>query len=141
MKNCLFCKIIKGDIPSTKIYEDKRFLAFLDINPINRGHTLLIPKKHSRNIFDIDNQTLQRISLIIKKLSTAIKESLNVDGINIHINNEPAAGQVIFHTHIHIIPRLIDDNIKMWEGKKYKENEIEKIVKKIKEQLEKQADY
>ncbi len=135
MKDCLFCKIIKGDIPSTKIYEDEISFAFLDINPISPGHTLLIPKKHSRNIFDIDNQTLQQISLITKKLSIVLKESLNAGGINIHINNEPIAGQVIFHTHIHIIPRTQNDDIKMWEGEKYKENEIEKIVKKIKKQL------
>ncbi len=135
MKDCLFCKIINGDVPSTKIYEDENSYAFLDINPINRGHTLLVPKKHSRNFFDADDKTLQQLVIVSKKLSVAIKDGVSADGINIHINNEPTAGQVIFHTHLHIIPRFSDDNIKMWERGEYKESEKEETAKKIKEQL------
>jgi len=141
MDNCLFCNIGKdlstdvGATPSTKVYSDKHTYAFLDINPVNPGHTLLIPKKHSRNLFDIDNETLQQLTVVLKKLSIAIKNGVSADGVNIHINNEPAAGQVIFHTHLHIIPRFLNDDIKMWQGKKYKEGEIEEIAKKIKKYI------
>ncbi len=133
MKDCLFCKIIKGEIPSTKIYEDENSFAFLDINPVSIGHTLLIPKKHSRNLFDTEDKTLAILSPILKKLSIAIKKATKSDGINIGINNEPTAGQVVFHLHMHIIPRYKNDNIKMWGGKK--ENYKEEIAEKIKKLL------
>ncbi len=135
MKDCLFCKITKGEIPSTKIYEDENSFAFLDTTPVNPGHTLLVPKKHSRNLFDTNDETLQQLAPTLKKLSIAIKEGTKADGINIHINNEPASGQVIFHTHMHIIPRFADDNLKLWSGKKYNEGEMEEVVGKIKQQL------
>lgn len=135
MNDCLFCNIGEEKTLSTKVYSDEYTYAFLDINPVNPGHTLLIPKKHSRNLFDIDDETLQQLTVVLKKLSIAIKDGVNADGINIHINNEPAAGQVVFHTHLHIIPRFSTDNIKTWKGKKYKEGEMEKVAKKIKKQL------
>ena len=131
MNDCLFCKIVSGKIPSYKIYEDENFLAFLDINPVNQGHTLVIPKKHSKNILEIDEETLKNLVIIVKELSIKIKTILKADGINIMINNELDAGQIIFHTHIHIIPRFANDNLKHWSGKKYKDNEAENIVEKI----------
>ncbi len=135
MNDCLFCKIITGEIPSAKIYEDENSFAFLDINPTNTGHTLLVPKEHSRNIFDINKNTLKQLMPPLQELSIAVKNGVGVSGVNIQINNEPTAGQVIFHTHIHIIPRFKDDKIKMWKGGKYKKGEIEELVKKIKKQL------
>jgi len=132
MNNCLFCKIVSGEIPCNKIYEDKNFLAFLDINPVNKGHTLVIPKKHSKNILDIDKETLKNLMVVVQKLSKQIKTALKSDGINIIINNEPTAGQVIFHTHIHIIPRFNSDNIKHWPSKKYTEKELLATTKQIK---------
>jgi len=132
MKDCLFCKIIDGEIPSMKIYEDENALAFLDINYVNQGHTLVIPKQHSKNIFDIEKESLHKTIEVVKKVSKIIKESLNADGVNIHLNNESDAGQVIFHTHFHIIPRFKNDNIKMWEMKEYKEGEREKLFEEIK---------
>ena len=116
MNDCLFCKIVSGEIPCNKVYEDENYLAFLDINPINLGHTLVIPKQHSRNILEIDEKTLQEIILIVKNLSNKIREKLKCDGINVMINNEPDAGQIIFHTHIHIIPRFKGDSLKHWQG-------------------------
>jgi len=135
MNDCLFCNIKEGKIPSTKVYEDKYTLAFLDINPVNPGHTLLIPKTHSRNLFDMEDKTLKQLAPILKKLSKAVRDGAGADGINIHINNEPAAGQVVFHTHIHIIPRFPDDNIEMWKGEKYKDSEMDALMKKIKAHL------
>ena len=134
--DCLFCKIISGEIPSTKIYEDENTFAFLDINPTNIGHTLVVPKKHSRNIFDIEKKDLEAIYNTSQKIAKAIKNSLNSDGVNIISNNEPAAGQLIFHTHIHIVPRLNTDGFKHWKGKrKYNEGEEVKIANKIKENI------
>ncbi len=135
MKDCLFCKIIKGETPSTKIYEDDDSYAFLDISPVNSGHVLLVPKKHSRNLFDTDDETLRQLAPTLKKLTNAIKAGTNADGINIHINNEPAAGQVIFHLHMHIIPRYPNDGLRLWKGKEYSEGETEEVAEKIKQQL------
>lgn len=131
--NCIFCKIIEKEIPAEKIYEDKNVLAFLDIKPINIGHTLVIPKKHFKNIYEIPNEDFCNLMLVVKKLSNIIKKSLKADGINIGMNNDESAGQIIFHSHIHIIPRFKKDNLKHWKGKgKYKKGEIEDILKKIK---------
>ena len=132
MNDCLFCKIVSGEIPCNKIYEDKGFLAFLDISPVNQGHTLVTPKQHSRNLLEIDDdQILGDLMIIVKKLSKKIKTALKADGINIIVNNEPVAGQLIFHTHIHIIPRFTNDNLKHWPGGKYKDGEAQAIAEKI----------
>ncbi|MBU4536691.1 HIT family protein [Patescibacteria group bacterium] len=128
-ENCLFCKIVAGEIPCNKIYEDERFLVFLDINPVNRGHSLVIPKKHSRNLLEMEDTELQEMSTLIKKIANHLKNKLKADGINIISNNESVAGQVIFHTHIHIIPRFEGDGFKHWQGEGYKEGEIEEIQK------------
>ncbi len=135
MNDCLFCKIVAGEIPATKIYEDESTLAFLDTNPVNPGDTLVIPKKHSRNIFDIEKEDLLNVTNNIQKVAKAIKEGLNPDGINIISNNEPAAGQVIFHSHTHIVPRFTGDGFKHWKGTAYEEGEGEKVAKKIKSEL------
>jgi len=131
MNDCLFCKIVAREIPCNKIYEDENFLAFLDINPVNKGHSLVIPKKHSRNILEIEDETLKNLTVVVKKLSNKIKTALKADGINIIINNEAGAGQIVFHTHIHIIPRFTDDGLKHWPGRKYKNGEAKTITKKI----------
>lgn len=136
MKDCLFCKIIAGEIPSHKVYEDENTFVFLDINPTNIGHTLVVPKKHSRNIFDIEKDDLDNVFQTSQKIAKAIKKSLKTDGINIISNNELAAGQLVFHTHIHIIPRLANDGFKHWKGKReYKEGEANSIANKIKEKI------
>jgi len=123
---------VSGEAPCYKVYEDKDFLAFLDINPINLGHTLVIPKKHSVNILEMDNNLSKKIILVIKKLSKKIKKTLKSDGINIIINNESAAGQIIFHTHIHIIPRSKNDGLKNWPSQKFTPEKFSEIAKKIK---------
>ncbi|MEI6478666.1 MAG: HIT family protein [bacterium] len=131
-KDCIFCKIISGDIPSEKIYEDYWSLAFLDINPVNHGHTLVIPKDHFENIYTTPDETLARLLLATKKVTLAIKEALDAEGITISMNNEPAGGQVIFHTHFHVVPRFENDGLKLWPQKKYNEGEMKDISEKIK---------
>ncbi|MCK5285718.1 MAG: HIT family protein [Candidatus Pacebacteria bacterium] len=132
MNDCLFCKIVAEEIPSHKIYEDEKFLAFLDISPINKGHTLVIPKKHSKNILEMEDNVFGELMVLVKKLAKHIKEKLEADGMNIIINNETAAGQIIFHTHIHIIPRFKNDGHKNWNGMEYKNEEIKEIQKTLK---------
>lgn len=135
--DCIFCKIISGEIPSSKVYEDEDFLAILDIRPVNHGHTLLIPKKHFVNIFDTDDDIARKIYPTLIKISKGIKEGLLADGINIIQNNEKYAGQEVFHSHIHIIPRFRDDSLKFTpRNLSYKdEDEKNKIVSKIREKI------
>lgn len=136
MNECLFCKIISGEIPSTKVYEDEHTLAFLDIHPVNIGHTLVIPKKHSANLYETPDETLAQMMAVVKKLSIAIKSAVSADGINIEMNNDPVAGQIIFHTHFHIVPRFSGDGFKHWHGARdYQDGEDAEIAKKIKTHL------
>ncbi len=133
--NCLFCKIISGEISTTKVFEDDYTFAFLDINPNSIGHTQVIPKDHFENIYGLPDETLCRIALTVKKISIAIKNALDADGINISMNNEPAAGQVIFHSHTHIIPRKNDDGLVFGSHKKYADGEAELVAEKIREKI------
>lgn len=130
--DCIFCKIIAGEIPSFKVYEDEAVLAFLDINPVNPGHTLVVPKKHFANIEEADEEILCRIMKVVKKIGVSLKNNLGVTGYNVGVNNDPMAGQIVPHLHFHVMPRLEGDGYKLWEGKKYKDGEAEKILGKIK---------
>lgn len=135
--DCLFCKIGGGQIPSDKIYEDADFLAFLDIKPVNQGHTLVIPKTHYKDIFELPEEVLAKMSVLIKKLAPAIKDAVGAEGINIAMNNESAAGQVVFHSHIHIIPRHSTDGFKHWVGQPYSSDSQKlDVLQKIKNVLE-----
>lgn len=106
---CLFCKIIKGEIPSYTVYEDDVVKVFLDINPSTNGDLLIVPKKHFENIVDIDLDTLNYINKIAKDLYSLLKEKLNVDGLTLVQNND--FGQDIKHYHLHLTPRYINDNL------------------------------
>jgi len=101
----IFEKIISGEVPSYKIYEDDNVFAFLDINPISIGHTLVIPKIKSRNMLDVSEDVFSKVMEAVRVLAPKIKEAVEADGINIHINNEESAGQKVFHLHAHIIPQ------------------------------------
>lgn len=104
MKDCIFCKIIKGDIPAHKIYEDEKVYAFLDIKPLSKGHILVLPKEHYENIFDIPEELYGYIFQVVKKLSVHINEIYKPKGIFINQNNGELAGQSVFHAHIHVKP-------------------------------------
>ena len=99
MEECLFCKIVKGELPSSKIYEDEDTLAFLDLFPVNKGHSLVISKEHYENIFDVPEESLSKISSVMKNVADAVKKGVNADGISITQSNGKPAGQVIFHIH------------------------------------------
>ncbi len=108
--DCIFCKIINREIPSYKVYEDENVLAFLDITQGTKGHTLVIPKKHVKNIYDLDDSTAKNVFSVVIKLSKAIKETFNPIGLNI-VNNNDQPLQSVFHFHMHIIPRYKDDGM------------------------------
>lgn len=132
MNTCLFCRIITGEIPSQKVYEDDTTLAFLDIHPVNIGHTLVVPKAHHPNLYETPDETLAQMMVVVKKLSIAIKTAMGADGINIEMNNDPVAGQIIFHSHIHIVPRFSSDGFKHWHGARgYNEGEASDVAQKI----------
>lgn len=117
--SCLFCSIARKEIPSHIVYEDDETLAFLDIHPVNPGHTLVIPKKHAADVFEADTETWVAIMKTVQKVAHGLNAALSPDGINIHVNNRSAAGQVIFHSHIHVIPRSHNDGHEHWKGKSY----------------------
>lgn len=106
MDNCIFCQIISGQIPSSKVYEDDDVLAFLDITQTTKGHTLLIPKKHVRNILEMDEKTAEKTFSKLPKVAKAVQKATKAKGVNIINNNEEIAGQTVFHAHIHIVPRF-----------------------------------
>ncbi len=134
--DCIFCRIIKGELPSYKVYEDNSVIAFLDIFPIHSGHVLVVPKKHSVDIFDTPESELQSVMAAAKKIAPAVMKATKADGINIGMNNKPAAGQVVMHTHLHIIPRFKDDGLKTWPQRPYN-NDAEKahVMERIKASL------
>ena len=110
-KDCIFCKIAAGEIPSATLYEDDDFRVILDLGPASKGHALILPKEHYRNLYDIDEETLGRAALLAKKMVTKLTDVLGCDGYNVVQNNEPCAGQTVFHFHMHLIPRYEGDNV------------------------------
>lgn len=119
MSDCIFCKIINGEIPSIKVYEDEHVLAFMDIMPLTKGHTLLIPKKHCQDIFDMPEDVAANLYKVAPKIARAIKEAFNPVGMNTLNNNGAAAGQSVFHFHYHFIPRYDEtDGLKVeWNSR------------------------
>ena len=114
--NCIFCKIANGKIPSTTLYEDEDFRVILDLGPATRGHALLLPKNHFANLFELDDETAQKAILVAKKMAGKMKAALGADGFNLVQNNGEAAGQTVFHFHMHLIPRYKNDNAGiLWE--------------------------
>jgi histidine triad (HIT) family protein len=112
MQECIFCKIAQGLIPSVKVFEDEQFIAILDIFPVTEGHTLLIPKEHHVNIFDVPDDLAQAVYPLLAKLARAVRSATGADGLNIVQNNGEVSGQAVFHSHIHLIPRYKDDNLR-----------------------------
>lgn len=106
MSDCIFCNIIAGEIPASKVYEDENVLAFLDITQVTKGHTLVVPKQHYRNVLDLTPEAASQLFSVLPKLANHLKETLGATGLNIINNNEEAAGQTVFHTHIHLLPRF-----------------------------------
>ena len=129
--DCLFCKIVAREIPAQIVYEDGETLAFLDINPVNPGHTLVIPKEHSTDIFDIDEKNWAVVMRTSRTVAHALEKALKTDGVNIGMNNRAGAGQVIFHAHVHVMPRFAGDPHTLWPGRPYAEGEFSAMGEKL----------
>lgn len=128
-------KIIRREIPAEIVYEDENTLAFLDIAPVSPGHTLVVPKKLVQNIFDADDTTLAAVMRTVRKIAPAVRDAVNADALNIHSNHGAAAGQIVFHLHMHLIPRFNEDQFVMWPHKEYKQDEASEIAEKIRSKL------
>lgn len=140
MEDCIFCKIIKGELPSSKIYEDDELLAFLDIQPVNKGHVLIIPKQHKAFISELDNKMLGDMITLANKINQAIRESdIKSEGINLFLADGEAAGQEVFHAHLHVIPRFSKDGFGFIFPEDYKNKpqreELDIISQKIQSHL------
>lgn len=136
MNDCLFCKIINKEIPSTFLFENDDVVAFLDINPTQPGHTLIVPKTHSANLNDIAPADLQSLIAIIPKVAKAVVKAVEAEGYNLVSNVEKSAGQLIMHTHMHIIPRKENDGVPKWPHASYENTEqMEDIAGKIRQLL------
>jgi histidine triad (HIT) family protein len=130
--DCIFCKIVAGQIPSVKIYEDEDVLALLDIGPLSDGHTLVIPKKHYAKIHECPAELLAKIGAVLPKVAGAVFGAMNAEGYNVLCNNGRASGQLVEHIHFHIIPRTTGDGVfTQWPAKKYPIGEVEKVAEKI----------
>ncbi len=135
--DCIFCKIVKGEIPSLKVFEDDRVFAFMDINPLNDGHLLVIPKVHATNIFDITEADFLAVTSATHKLAAAVKKALNPDGINLLQLNGEAANQVVPHLHVHIVPRWSGDGLTLsqWEIVAGDMDKIKGVAQKVQQAL------
>lgn len=140
VKDCVFCKIIRGEIPCTKVYEDDLVLAFLDIAPFNYGHVVIIPKEHHNSITTIPEDISARMIAVAPKIGVAQLRGLKAEGFNLMLNNGSAAGQTVWHCHLHVIPRFTDDQVTMaaaplqYDGPQA----MQEVASKLTEKLEKQ---
>ena len=134
MNDCIFCKIVKKEIPADIVYENNDILSFLDINPATMGHVLIIPKEHYENIFDVPEDVLCKIIRAVKKISLALHK--NNEGVNVVQSNKKVAGQFVDHIHFHVIPRNLNDGFFLkWPSLKYEDGEAGKIAESIKDNL------
>jgi len=128
---CTFCKIISGDLPSDKVYEDDTIIAILDVRPVNLGHTLVMPKAHYETIYGLPDRILKDLALGLRRVGLAVTGATVASGTNVILNSGAAAGQIIFHVHFHIIPRFEGDRLRNWPGKLYSEGELKEMAEKI----------
>ena len=112
-EDCIFCKIVAGELPAEKLDEDEHTVSFMDLNPWTRGHALVIPRNHSTNLYEIDDDDLRHYAVAARRLAKRIKDRLGCDGINLLNAAEPAAWQTVFHFHLHVIPRYEDDSLEV----------------------------
>lgn len=135
-EDCIFCKIANGVIPSATVYEDSICRVILDINPASKGHALIIPKEHFDNVYSMDADTASKIFTIATEVAKAQKAELNPDGLNIIQNNGEAAGQTVFHFHMHLVPRYINDTVNVtWKPGESDKTELEALYKALRKRI------
>ena len=133
--NCIFCKIANGEIPTRSIYKDEDFNVILDASPATKGHALILPKEHYKNIYELDDSIASKVFVLAKNLATKMTDKLKCDGFNIVQNNGEVAGQTVFHFHMHLIPRYLDDNNKEklgWNHVEFSDSEMDEIRELLK---------
>ena len=136
MDNCIFCKIAGGDIPAATLYEDEDFRVILDLGPASRGHALILPKEHYANVFEMPDELAGKAMILAKKMAAAMKKALKCDGIHLLQNNGEAAGQTVFHFHLHLIPRYEGDQVGVtWTPGKLTDEDRDEIISKVKAEL------
>lgn len=132
--DCIFCKIAQGEIPSKTLFENEDFRVIFDISPASKGHVIILPKVHAANIYELPEELVGKAFILAKKVATVLKEVLQCDGINIVQNNGEAAGQTVFHLHVHVIPRYKDDSVKItWVQGTADSDVIDEIIAKAKD--------
>ena len=132
-KDCIFCKIANGEIPSATVYEDEDFRVILDLGPASRGHALILPKEHFKDVCELDEKTAARVLPLAAKIGAAMKKSLGCAGFNLVQNNGTEAGQTVFHFHVHVIPRYTDGpEMVTWEPGKMASEELAETAANIK---------
>lgn len=132
--NCIFCKIANGEIPSKTLYEDEEFRVILDLAPATRGHALILPKSHFKNLYELPEETAGKAMKLAKKMAATMTEKLDCDGFNVVQNNNEVAGQTVFHFHMHLIPRYENDNQKIaWNPTEMTQDELEAVKNQITE--------
>lgn len=135
-QDCIFCKIVAGEIPCFKIYETDKVFSFLDIGPVNKGHALVIPKQHYENIWDLPAELGQEILTAAQLAGDAIVKVTGADGLNLIMNNNEAAGQLVFHAHFHLIPRFKEDGFSHWDQREYESmDEANGLAQKIEKMI------
>jgi histidine triad (HIT) family protein len=133
---CVFCKIIDGEIPSATIYEDEDFKVIMDISPAAKGHAILLPKKHFANLYEMEDEVASKVLITARKVATAMKEELGCEGLNLVQNNGEAAGQTVFHFHMHLIPRKKNDSVNVtWKQGSYAKGEAEQLAAALAKRL------
>src|SRR5699024_160015 len=140
MSSCIFCQIIEGEIPSAKIYEDEHVYAFMDIMPLTKGHVLLIPKKHVENIYDFTEEDEAQFFKAAPKVANALKDEFTPIGMNLLQNNGAAAGQTVFHYHLHFIPRYDETDgfdLSTWESKQeeFTPEKVQQLAENLRKKL------
>ena len=132
IEDCIFCKILREEIPSFKLYEDSETFAFMDINPINDGHALVIPKYHSENLYTTPDEWFGPTMSVVRKIATAVNKVVKPEGVNLLQANGPGAKQSVFHLHFHIIPRYLGDGVGMnWDMVPGDKEKIKILAEKI----------
>lgn len=133
-ESCIFCKIIAGEIPSRKIYEDEDFQVMLDVSPATKGHALILPKKHYANLYELPEELAGKAMCLAKRMAERMTLLLGCDGFNIVQNNNEVAGQTVFHFHMHLIPRYKEKNMPMvtWKPNEFPEEEMKDICRRMK---------
>ena len=136
MNDCIFCKIAGGEIPSATLYEDEQFRVILDLGPASKGHALILPKKHFKNLYEIDDETLAAAMILAKRMADVLTKALACDGFNIVQNNGATAGQTVFHFHVHLIPRYENDGVGIgWKPGELTDEMRDEILAKVKEEM------